>query len=328
MTSSNDTQWNSTGSGIAQTYKMDTLELFLFVVVIVGIPGNVLVVAVYVRKLTTSVRMYMFALALTDVVICVSYATTTAMGPARRNTPVYKTMWGLFNLGVVFSLLVLTVTAVERYWCIARPHSFTFSPQRGKVALLLTTAVAVATVIVIQVFEYYELKDTQKYHMMLHLGFCTCVILVMYTLLAKELIWRFRRKQIRLHPDTIGRSAEQCVKLPVATSSMSGEPPISLRATLDVSSVSRHHMTPGTKKITSANIHNQEVKAALMLFVVTAVFLACWLPVWLQMFRVVDVPRDLVRVYVIQSVVNPVIYSCMSSAFREDVRLFFVNCRR
>ena len=101
---------------------------------------------------------------------------------------------------------------------------------------------------------------------------------------------------------------------------------ISLRVTLDVISVSLQQVLPNTKKMASANKHTQEVKAALMLFVVTAVFLACWLPVWLQMFRVVDVPRDLVRVYVIQSVVNPVIYSCMSSAFREDVRLFFVNC--
>ena len=329
MASSNKTQWNNTDSGIEQTYKMDTLALFLFGVVIVGIPGNVLVVVVYARKLTTSVRMYMLALALTDVLICVSYATTTYMGPASRDGPVYRTMWLLFNFGVVFSLLVLTVTAVERYWCIARPHSFTFSPRRGKVALLMTVAVAVAvaTVIVIRVFEMFDLKKTENYYMMLHLGLCTFVILVMYTFLAKELIGRFRRKQVKLNPDTTGMAVEEGVKTQLATSSLSGEPPISLRATLDVTSVSRHQVSPNTKKIASVDRQTKEVKAALMLCVVTAVFLACWMPVWLKMFHV-DVPRDLVRVYVIQSVINPVIYSCMSSAFREDVKQFLSNCRR
>ena len=36
-----------------------------------GLPGNVLVFAVYVRKMTTSTRVYMFALAVADLVVCV-----------------------------------------------------------------------------------------------------------------------------------------------------------------------------------------------------------------------------------------------------------------
>ena len=325
----NESTANVTGTPVTTSFGMDALELCMFVIVIAGVPGNVLVVAVYARKLTTSVRMYMFTLAVTDVAICLSYTTTAAMGVARKSSFVYKSMWSVFNFGVEFSVLVLTVTAVERYWCIARPHSFTFSPRRGKAALVITALLALATLIVIKVFRSFNLKKTALLHMMLHLGFCTLVILVMYTLLARELLLRFRRKEALLHSSNHSNnnaSWQQSSNGQSKTDS-SIEPPTPLSTGPRYSSVSTSEMKPAAHRITSGSKQSQEAKAALMLFVVTAVFLACWVPIWLRTLGVA-VPRDVVRVYVIQSVVNPAIYGCMSRAFRDDVRHFLVTCRR
>ena len=269
----------------------------------------------------------MFALALADVAICISYATTTAMGPAMKHHAVYKNIWSVFNYGVEFSLMVLTVIAVERYWSIARPHSFTFSPRRGKVALVLSALIAMATLIVMRLFKQNHFEKTATLHMMLKLGFCTLVIIIMYTLLARELLLRIRRKKTQLHPSAISTVAINTqhngeTQQNVATTST--EP--TLRPTTEPST-SRMSVHPITKKRTSSLKHTQETKAALMLFVVTVVFLACWVPVWLRALGA-TVPGVLVRVYVIQSVVNPVIYVCMSGAFRDDVIQFFASCRR
>ena len=300
----------------------------MFVIVIAGIPGNVLVVVVYARKLTSSVRMYMVTLAVTDILICLSYAATAAMGAARRKDPIYLTIWSLFNFCVEFSLLVLTLTAVERYWSIARPHSFTFSPRRGKVALVTTAVLALATLVAIKMLTAFKLKKIAKLHMMIHLGLCTLIILVMYTLLAQKLLIRHRRRKTQLKPLTTSVAM---------TRSTGGTTPTNV-ATLSISQTpSSHHLTadPGSSgvspgaiaKTSAVNKQTQEAKAALMLFVVTAVFLASWMPVWIQLVGV-HLPRDVQRVYVIQSVVNPAIYGCMSKAFRDDVCQFFANCRR
>ncbi|KAI0230019.1 hypothetical protein LSAT2_019569 [Lamellibrachia satsuma] len=324
-TSLNDSQSNDIRTRPVPTVAIDALAVSMLVIVIAGVPGNILVVAVYAKKLTSSVRLYMFALALTDVVICISHATMAAIGPARRRHPVYLTLFSVFNFCVEFSLMVLTVTAVERYWSIARPHSFTFSPRRGKVALLLTALLALATLVAIKLFHSFNLMNTARIHMMSHLGLCTLVILVMYSLLARELFLRFRRKKTKLHPSASGNVIARCSHSSnnqscVATTSTALEPPTG--STLQPSVTS-----PPMKKTTAVSKQTQEAKAALMLFVVTAVFLACWVPVWLRTVGV-SIQQDLLRVYVIQSVVNPAIYGCMSSTFRDDVRQLLASCRR
>ena len=329
-TSLGESGWNVTRPGSAWSLTtMDTLELCMFVIVIAGVPGNGLVVAVYARKLTSSVRMYMFTLALTDVIICFSYAATTAMGASRMKDPIYLIIWALFNYSVEFSLLVLTVTAVERYWSIARPHSFTFSPRRGKVALVTTAALALATLVAIKVFTAFHLKKTAKFHMMIHLGLCTLIILVMYTLLGRKLLLRLRRRKTQLKPLTASVAT---------TRTTDGVPPTGVTMLSISQTPSSHQLTAGpssssrvspraTTNTAAANKQTQEAKAALMLFVVTAVFLACWVPVWIELVGV-KLPRDVLRVYVIQSVVNPAIYGCMSKAFRDDICQFFAHCRR
>ena len=72
----------------------------------------------------------------------------------------------------------------------------------------------------------------------------------------------------------------------------------------------------GTKKITRV----------LLLFVITVVFVACWLPLWLRNIGVY-VFGDVAHLLVVNSVVNPFIYGVASAMFREDVRQFYRQTR-
>ena len=50
-----------------------------FLMCVLGIPGNLLVIAVYIRKMTTSTRVYMFALAVSDLTVCISGIVLTTV---------------------------------------------------------------------------------------------------------------------------------------------------------------------------------------------------------------------------------------------------------
>ena len=46
-------------------------RLVLFYIVVLGIPGNILVIAIYIANMSTSTRVYLFALAVVDTAICI-----------------------------------------------------------------------------------------------------------------------------------------------------------------------------------------------------------------------------------------------------------------
>ena len=79
-----------------------------------------------------------------------------------------------------------------------------------------------------------------------------------------------------------------------------------------------------TNKLTA--MQSTAHKNVLLLFVITVAFAACWLPFWLYGMGV-HVTRDLFRLFVVNSVVNPFIYSVASAMFRKDVRKFYRQIR-
>ena len=67
--------------------------------------------------------------------------------------------------------------------------------------------------------------------------------------------------------------------------------------------------------------HVKTAKDLTMLFIITVVLFASWMPNWLAGSGL-DVPYEVRRIYMLNSVVNPFIYSAVSRMFREDVRQF------
>ena len=62
-------------------------------------------------------------------------------------------------------------------------------------------------------------------------------------------------------------------------------------------------------------------KGVSLLFIITAVFIGCWMSQWLSDvgFRI---PSTAKHLYFLNSVVNPFIYSAVSGMFRDDFRQF------
>ena len=115
------------------------------VICVLGIPGNALVVAVYVGKMTTSIRMYMFALAVVDLVTCVygiviATATFGYVGVELVRHCAFLTL--------SFSVYLLAFVSVERLLAVRHPNTFSLSLLRAKRALVAITVASVITAVV------------------------------------------------------------------------------------------------------------------------------------------------------------------------------------
>ncbi|KAL3862783.1 hypothetical protein ACJMK2_008731 [Sinanodonta woodiana] len=61
------------------------------------------------------------------------------------------------------------------------------------------------------------------------------------------------------------------------------------------------------------------IKTAMMLFIVTVVFIIAFLPAWLMAYRWLDFKIVVFYMYFVYNVANPVIYAFMNQMFREDL---------
>ena len=61
------------------------------------------------------------------------------------------------------------------------------------------------------------------------------------------------------------------------------------------------------------------IRTAVMLFVVTIVFLIAFLPAWLMSLGVVEHNAIVFYLYFVYHVANPFIYAFMNKSFRDDL---------
>ena len=105
----------------------DRIKMALSVTVLLLMPGNLLVIAVYVRRLTTSIRLYMFGLAVSDTAICFN---AIVLGGAFSRGPIppwlEQAMVYVYDVALFYSVFVLTMISVERYMSVRSPTHFTF----------------------------------------------------------------------------------------------------------------------------------------------------------------------------------------------------------
>ena len=69
------------------------------------------------------------------------------------------------------------------------------------------------------------------------------------------------------------------------------------------------------------------IKTAVMLFIVTLVFIIAFLPAWLMALEVVDFKVVIFYMYFVYNVANPIIYAFMNKMFRENLAKLFGSCR-
>ena len=283
------------------------LHFAVFLLCQIGLPGNVLVIAVYIDNMTTSTRVYMFALAVVDSVVCVCgiILTGVKIGKVPMNVvDVAK------EVSLIFSVFLLAFIAIERLIAVRRPHTFSLCAMRAKKALAVIVAATIVTVSTHQMLKHYRsVVLLRLFNVSVFLS-CFLTMSICYILLAITLIkkaWS-ARKQVENQSESFRKDPTCSVNLtPLSISE--------IETKADVTSASH-----GTARVSCAKTVGRkqvnQLKGLSVLPVVTIVFIACFLP------HLVSPKKEMRHAILLHSVINPFIYSFMSKMFRNDTRQF------
>ena len=303
---------NETHNVTASGYPIQSVASFLMCVV--GMPGNLVVIAVYARTMTTSTRVYMFALAVADLTVCTCGIVLTTIKFAYISLEVITYS---VHTALTFSVLLLAFVSIERLLAVRRPHTFSLSSLRAKRALVV---IAVASAVCAVLLAVARVK---RFRLLLHVVpavvtvTSVVVMIVCYSLMAMTMMMN-----IRAAHRNVGVTNK--TPAPGPSTAPTGIYIVSHgKAMVGVTSSKNSSLSRITK--TTAKQTNT-YKSVLVLFVITVVYLACWIPHWLHDVGL-DVPQDVGRMFILNSVVNPFIYSVVSRMFRDDVRQFYGQMR-
>ena len=210
--SRNTSNWTN-GSSVVQNILNDTFDsgtnqpkptkdvpIVVSLLCVLGLPGNVLVMTVYVRKMTTSTRVYMFALAVADSAVCVCgiFFSTALTGSVTRKAMVY-----VIHTSIAYSTFLLVFVSIERLTAVRRPLSFTVNAERARKALIIIAVAAVIFAIV------YNAEILMQYEQFQHVfGLCVlfpCIVTMTtcYILIAATLLGRARASRVKPISTTI-----------------------------------------------------------------------------------------------------------------------------
>ena len=114
-------------------------SLPIFLVTVLGLPGNLFVTAVYIRNMTTSIYMFGLAIADTAVCICGTVLTSVRIDYVTLNFVLFIT-----DMAINLSLYLLAFVSVERFMAVCRPHKFDISAVRAKVVSCIMTVATAA----------------------------------------------------------------------------------------------------------------------------------------------------------------------------------------
>ena len=274
---------------------------------VLGVPGNVLVIAVYIMKMTSSTRVYMFALAVADLAVCIS-----GIGLAMLNFDHITEEVLVFSghMSLTFSMMLLAFVSLERLMAVRRPHTFSLCVHRAKRALLVIAAAAALTALVLTVARANHNRMLLTFLPAFVILGNSVVMIFSYTLMAVTLLMRAMHVRATVH-------AASKPSVPSCSTALAVNPVATKPESTSERNICQRNSR--TKQLTTK--HGKTAKDITLLFIITVVFFVCWLPHWLSESGL-DVPKDVRRIYILNSVVNPFIYSAVSRMFRDDVRQF------
>ena len=305
--SSNNSAYRPNDNNNVSLTDIHTSTTAAFLMSTLGLPGNLLIMAVYLRSMTTSTRVYMFALAVADSITCITSAILTAKLLISASTITVLLMSA--RLSVLFSVFLLAYLATDRFKAIMRPHTFTLNASRAKLALVVITLVAAACTAVIWVSEVLNYELFHDTFVLCITMSSVAVMVVCYVAMATKMLQQLKTIRTRV-------GFQQNTQDTVTTTS-SATPTV-----INVNEITSKQNKTAVR--TSAKSQTLVYKDMMLLFTITAVFIACWMPIWL-LSAGVYVPKMLKATIILNSAVNPFIYSAISKMFRTDVRNF---CRK
>ena len=284
----------------------------LVYVLALGIPGNFLVCAVYAINMTTSTRVYMFALAVADLAVCIC---GIILATIRHNFISREVIGYLMFMSVAFSVFILSFVAVERLLAVRCPHTFSLSTSRAKRALWV---MAIAAATCAAALTTVRVKDDMSAGRLIYavvVASNTGIIIICYTLMGVTMLMHASDDQKK-----VGVARNPSLSKPSTSHALSN-----MAATVNTeANVTSHTLTSGTAKPTTkvtAAYRNMSV-----LLIITIVFLLSWMPMLLHNVGF-SFGKIWNRLYLINSFINPFIYSVVSRMFRNDVRMFYRKIR-
>ena len=290
----------------------------IFLVCLLGLPGNLFVLAVYIRKMTSSTRVYLFALAVADSAVCVCGIVLTRVF---IDFITVQVIICTIDAAISFSMYLLVFVSIERLLAVRRPHTFSMNALRAKKALSVISTAAVVVSSVMAVTRLTRQFLLARVFPMTFIFLCVLTMIVCYTLMAMTMLKNARNAAIRVavsreaNPDEPGpsQSPETVNVIPMVGTSTGTSSDIATPA-------------PPSRVTKTTAKQAKSYKGVLLVFIITVVFIACWMPQWLYY---VGVPTSAGwrRIFMLNSAINPFIYSVISSMFRDDVRDFYRHTR-
>ncbi|OWF50499.1 gastrin/cholecystokinin type B receptor-like [Mizuhopecten yessoensis] len=340
-------QWNSE---FVHALWSDTLFLVLYIVI--GVVGNSLVIIVYTLRFRnkSEERFFIPYLAVIDLVACVvcstfgiavnQYAVTFTNGGA------CKAFWlfSLFTTGC--SIFTLLVIAVHRYQKICRPFQAQMSLKRKKLSLIGCIAASILLSLPALVFYGTSPVKHPEHNIMgtrcanirgpwskaVAVAYKGVILLVCLGVLVSLIVLY----------SLIGRAVFKRIKLNKKRQIQTSVPTVSSSViSSDNSTAYAESVTEDERKLTSRTIPNVTprkknipgYRLSMMFMLITAVFVLCFIPKLAMMvfesknemfWLTLDTSgygayRFLYTMYIINSIINPVIYGFFDKTFRQEL---------
>ena len=277
-------------------------------VLALGIPGNVLVSAVYAINMTTSTRVYMFALAVADSAVCIC---GIILATIPHNIISREVIGYLTFMSVAFSVFIMTFVSIERLLAVRRPHTFSLSTSRAKRALWVMVIAAAICAGTLTTQRVYDNVAAMRITVAVIIASNAGVIIICYTLVAVTILMLAKDAQRK-----VGGASSSALSKPSTSHALSNQLTM-VNTEADVTSHTRKSGTTKTTTKVAAAYRNMSV-----LLIITIVFLLSWMPISLHSIGF-PLSKNWNRLYLINSFINPFIYNVVSRMFRNDVRLFY-----
>ena len=291
------------------TLKVPLTSFASFLICLLGIPGNLFVIAVYACRMSTSTRMYMFALAIADLEVCTIGVLLTSVKFTKFTLEIITFC---MHASIVFSTLLLAFVSIERLMAVRRPHSFSLSPRRAKWALVGIAFVAVFCAMGLTIARVNKYRLLRRAFTLFFTIPSVMVMIGCYTIMAVTVLMNVR---------AVHRNVGVANMTPVQGPSTVPTVTLELTKLTSQAEVTSHKINPLCDSKTTSVKQAKTYRGVSLLFIISVVFIACWMPQWLSDAGF-HIPSGIQRVFILNSVVNQFIYSAVSGMFRDDVRQF------
>ncbi|XP_041377243.1 uncharacterized protein LOC121389661 [Gigantopelta aegis] len=159
---------------------------------------------------------------------------------------------------------------------------------------------------------------------------CCLIVFVLYSLIYRSVIAQ-RRKRLRIKTNNCCMSwdsanvdceqSEVTEAMELNHSTANGE---TLKSCPDESNaLDPNQMGNNSARARLERMRIANIKTAVMLFVVTLVFMVAFMPAWLMVHNIITLQLVFFYLYFVYNVANPIIYAFMNNTFRIELKKLF-----